>query len=115
MVTYPSMQFPQGFMLAVQRAPVIDPYGDGNFQIDHQIGPCHLPHEAIRPRMSSSREARAQKIIKVRAPIGSDITKADRVQLPNGVLCVVISEPWQPRNPWSGWQPTLHFEVKEVS
>lgn len=109
------LYFPAGSMLGIIRAPVYDPYGDGKRAVDHLIGPCDMPYVTGREAMRSTRETRARAWIDIRAPTGSDVVKSDWVQLPNGLVVAVISEPNTPRNPFTGWAPFIHFMVEEVS
>jgi len=115
-VTLAPLYFPAGSMLGIIRAPHYDPYGDGARVIDHIIGPCDVPYLSLRARgRGGEREQRAHSFIDVRAPAGSDVLKSDWVQLPNGLIVAVISEPNSPVNPFTGWAPFIHFEVEEVS
>lgn len=112
----PPLYFPAGSMLAVIRAPVYDPFGDGKRTVDHYIGPCDMPYMSnARERGATSvREQRARAYIDIRAPAGSDVLKSDWIQLPNGLIVAVISEPNSPKNPFTGWSPFVHFQVEEV-
>jgi hypothetical protein len=109
------LSFPAGSMLGIIRAAVYDPFGDGPRAISHVIGPCDMPYMPGRERSQGTRETRARAYIDVRAPAGSDVLKSDWVQLPNGLVVAVISEPNSPRNPFTGWSPFVHFLVEEVS
>lgn len=110
------LYFPAGSMLGVIRAAHFDPHGDGDYQIDHEIGPCDIPMSALRSEMrGTTHEARSRSFVDVRAPSGSDIRRTDRIRLPSGIVCHLIGEPEYPRNPFTNWAPFVHFQLEVVS
>lgn len=123
MPAYASFTFPGGIILGVQR-PVgggYDHFGDPigeEWAWHHDIGPCDVPVKAMR--MRGRAEERARAVWDIGAPVGSDVRKADRIVFPAGLLAPtelifpVIIEPEYPRNPWTGWQPFIHFQLEEV-
>jgi hypothetical protein len=109
------LYFPAGSTLGIFRAPSYDAFGDGARVVHHYIGPCDMPFMSGRESaMRGGKENRARSFIDIRAPAGSDVVKSDWVQFPNGLIVAVISEPNGPKNPFTGWQPFLHFMVEEV-
>lgn len=110
------MHFPAGSMLTVRRFPGRDPHGDPvGAASEHSIGPCDLPiseglgtDDPHNPNLTSTN-------LSIRAPSGSDVKKGDEVVLPDGRRASVKSKPESPANPFTGWAPFLHFNVKVMS
>lgn len=110
------MHFPAGSDLIVRRFPGRDPHGDPIGEpSEHRIGPCDAPvTEGMGPDQPHNPNL-TNTTLSIRAPSGSDVKKGDEVVLPDGRKASVKSAPESPKNPFTGWAPFLHFNVKVMS
>ncbi|MBF6332379.1 hypothetical protein [Nocardia transvalensis] len=104
------LYFAAGAMLTVLRAAQLDPHGDGEFTDHHQVGPADIPETSASVRKPG--DPRATRSVPVRIPAGQDIRHADRVRLPNGAICTVVTHPETPTNPFTGWRPFTYFVLE---
>ncbi len=112
---FASMQFPGGFMLTIKRPGAFDAHGDATYTDLAPQGPCFIPRKPrARVGMSSGLDGRVQERIHVRAPVGMDVRREDRVTMPNGLTLKVLSDPELARNPFTSWEAYLTFQLTEV-
>lgn len=115
-MNHSEMTFPFGAMLTVLRdtaAPgVLDKMDSRKPQTaSHPIGPCSLAESNGNFERDGENAGKWIGSITVNAPVGSDITELDRVQLPNGTIGVVSVPPVTPTNPFTGWSPFVQFTL----
>jgi len=99
--------------------PIVDPdlppggeLVDG-YRRSHQIGPCAMG-KTWAGRNVEDGERLTNRIAVTSENIDDDVRGSDRIELPNGRIVDVSSDPFAPRNPFTGWSPGLRFTLEEV-
>lgn len=77
----------------------------------HPIGPCSIVDSHGRVELANDGVAKWVGTISVEAPPDSDVHVLDRIQLPNGVVAMVVQPPERPVNQFTGWCPFVKFTL----
>ncbi|ASN69186.1 hypothetical protein 7S3_8 [uncultured Caudovirales phage] len=87
------MRFRNGQMIQVLRRGPRDREGDAQFEESHEIGPCGVEWDATDDISASERREGSVSNGRLLAPIGSDATATDRLEV-EGRLCRVVGKPF---------------------
>lgn len=113
-MTSNDLDFPHGAELTVLRSDgeSWDKRGNRTVKlVSHQIGPCSIVDSHGQVDLDADGIAKWVGTVSVEAPPETDIRVTDNVQLPNGVVAMVVQPPERPVNPFTGWCPFVKFTL----
>lgn len=107
------MRFRNGQMIQVLRRGPRDREGDAQFEESHLVGPCGVEWGSTDdPAMSDRREVSVSSGV-LFAPVGSDATATDRLEI-DGRLCRVVGKPFVQRFGGTARATNLTIRFQEV-
>lgn len=114
------MRFRNGQMIQVLRRGARDREGDAQFEESHLIGPCGVEWGSttdgsstdLRGNAAGNRELSVSNGV-LFAPLGSDATAADRLEI-DGRLCRVVGKPFVQRYGGTARATNLTIRFQEV-
>lgn len=107
------MRFRNGQMIQVLRRGPRDREGDAQFEESHEIGPCGVEWGSTDdPATGDRREVSVSNGV-LYAPVGSDATATDRLEI-DGRLCRVVGKPFVQRFGATARATNLTIRFQEV-